>query len=236
MHKKLFLVLALSFSLANIVGAAEPLEVDKLLQEGKNACKLGRYNLAGKLFNKAILAAPERYDTYLNSARAWMEMGDCPQAINDLEESIRLNPSDMESRCIKSYAAYMSGDYDGALSDIKTAMGIQPKNAFLYYARGFIYESKGDIEKALDDYDAALRLLKKTAKKKRADGLILFAEVTDTCTFDKEGAAIYFQRGMAYSQDGNFKAARKYFQKAVNIKPELAKKLPEGVINAAPNE
>lgn len=218
----------LLFSLAlSGMATAAPLEAEKLMQDANVAYKAGSYNLAGKLFNKAIIAAPELSAAYFGSAKAWLEMGDCRQAINDLDECIRLNPGDVESYCIRSYAWQVLGDYDKAVADINVALAVQPKNSALYYARGLIHVNQGEIGKAVADYDTAIAFIADTPKKLRADSLQVFAELAEVAPLDKNGGAVYFQRGMAYSQNGDFKAAKKDFKRAVKIKPELGKEIPE---------
>ena len=231
MIRKLIIVFVMCFGFTTTVLAAAP-ELEDLIKEGKKAYAAGSYKVAGTLFNKAIIVAPERADIYLNSAQAWLEQGNSQQALNDLDEYIRLMPLELESYCIRSYVWQVMGEYENALSDVNTALQLQPNSSALYYVRGLVWEAAGEFDKAVKDYTKGLEILKKSAKAKansNQPGLVTYADLSDVTVYDKNGAALYFHRALAQSKNGNFVAAKKDFKRAIKIDENLKKNLPEDI-------
>lgn len=225
--KKIFLFLSVFFCFAASALAAD---VETIVAQGKLSYEQGNYQQAAILFNKAILAQPDRADVFLYSAKAWVEMGNYQQAIDDLDECIRLNPNAIESYCIRSYLLQLTGENEKAVLDINKLMAVYPENVMLYYVRALLYEQSGEFEKAIEDYTYALKINKLIPKNKKQDELLLFAEVSDAPLFDKEGAILYYGRAMAQSKNGNFTEAKKDFKRAAKLNAEFLDDVPEGVI------
>ncbi|PYL35581.1 MAG: hypothetical protein DMF35_02560, partial [Verrucomicrobia bacterium] len=70
-------------------------------------------------------------------------------ALNDLNESIKVNPRD--ARAYEQHAAIEMkiNDYDKALADYGEAIKTNPGEIKYHLYRGYIYELRGDIQNAM---------------------------------------------------------------------------------------
>jgi tetratricopeptide (TPR) repeat protein len=121
------------------------------------------------------------------------------------------------------------GAREEALNAINKAMERFPNNVALYYARALIFQTAADLEKAITDYTVAIQLYKDTPRKKRTETLQDFADSFGRPAIDKKGAALYLARGIALSQNGEFKQARRDLKRAGNLNSNLRKYLPDGL-------
>lgn len=229
MIKKLILLVMFLFSF-NVVVSAEHTTVENLIANGLAEYEAGNYIEARYAFNQAIILEPERADVFFYSAKVWLGMGDWQQAVGDLSECIRIEPDDFEKYAIRAYLWAGLENIENATADINKAMELNPENVSVYYARALIFETVGMYEEAILDYTKAIELFKKTPKNKRVNSMENFARFVDVQLCDKEGAALYFHRGMSYSKSGDGTKAKKDFKTAVKLHPELAKALPEDTI------
>lgn len=227
MIKKLLLVFLLLFSLNISAFAEEREEVDSLIATGMSQYEEGNFTEARYAFNQAIIMAPERADVFFYSAKVWLGMGDWQQAIGDISESIRVEPDNFEIYTIRAYLWAGMKNVENARADIAKAMELNPNSPSVYYAQAFIFETAGMYDEAVRDYTKAMELNKKLPKSKRADSMKKFAQFVGVHVLDKEGAALYFHRGMSLSKSGDTAKAKKDFKVAVKFEPKLAKSLPE---------
>ena len=226
MIKKLILALLLLFPF-NMTAFADHETVDNLIAVGMAQYEEGDYVEARYSFNQAIVLAPERADVFFYSAKVWQGMGDWQQAVGDLSECIRVEPDNFENYTIRAYLWAGMKNVENAQADIAKAMELQPDSVSVYYARAVIFETAGMYDKAILDYTKAIELNKKTSKSKRVDSMLKFAEFVGVHICDKEGAALYFHRGMSLSKSGESSKAKKDFKVAVKLEPKLAESLPE---------
>lgn len=217
------LVLAVLF-LSFFHSSGQASEIDAIVSEGQKAYVTGDYQKAGACFDKAMIDAPERFDVFLYSAKVWTGKGNLPLALVDVDESIRLNPDNTESLCMRSYILQAMGEDNTAFRYINDILAKKPKNAAAYYVRAIVLEDMGNLDAAIEDYTKALKLKSKTFKKNE-----VVLNFKDMPGLDRKGAAIYFGRGMAYSKNGDFKKAEKDFKKALELDPVLIKNMPEGM-------
>jgi tetratricopeptide (TPR) repeat protein len=199
----------------------------------QKAYRNGDYEASVLLFSKAILFYPEQAELFLGSAKAWVKAGNLQQALNDAREAVRVAPERTEGYCMLAYVLHLSGEDGEALATVNIAVGLLPESPLAYYGRAIIREAASDFEQAIADYTEAIRLHKKMPRKTRTRGLYEFTDCAGRPFYDEKAAALYFGRGMAQSQNGDFKKARRELKRAVKIRPELALYLPEGITDTA---
>ena len=95
---------------------------------------------------------------YNNRGDAYTSKGEYELAIQDYDESIKLNPNYAKPFNNRGVAYQKKGDYDLALKDFDAAINIDPNYADAFANRAEIYQKKGDYPSALRDFDEAIRL------------------------------------------------------------------------------
>ncbi len=122
--------------------------------------------------------------------------GNYKEAIQDLNEAIRLNHKDFKAYSNRGFARIKLGDYEGAIEDFSQAISIDPNYDIAYSNRGFAYFNLGNYEKAIEDSNRAIRI-----------------DPNDPNT-----VYAYFNLGVAYKQIGNEQKAIENFQEVLNQK------------------
>jgi formylglycine-generating enzyme required for sulfatase activity/Tfp pilus assembly protein PilF len=95
---------------------------------------------------------------YNNRGNAYTSKGEYELAIQDYDESIKLNPNYAKPLNNRGVAYQKRGDYDLALKDFDAAIDIDPNYADAFANRAEIYQKKSDYPSALKDFDAAIKL------------------------------------------------------------------------------
>jgi tetratricopeptide (TPR) repeat protein len=78
--------------------------------------------------------------------------------MREIDEAIRLNPTDAGSYYARAGAWLSKGNYDNALSDYDEAIRLDPHNARYFNDRGLTWHMKRHEERSLLDYAEAIRL------------------------------------------------------------------------------
>lgn len=101
---------------------------------------------------------------YISRANVRVVKGEFDVAIADLNEAIRLDPSDGLSYVNRGVAWRGKRKYDQAVADFNEAIRLDPKYAPAHNNRGRAWRDKGEYGKAIADFDEAIRLDPKDAK------------------------------------------------------------------------
>lgn len=121
-------------------------------------CKETNYDCFIKVYTNAInkgykldLAYWYRGDQYLNK-------GDYERAIEDLNEALKLNPTNAFAHHRRGKALSQKGDKNLALEDFNEAIRLDPEYHGAYNLRGSIFYEKGNYDQALKDYTKAIEI------------------------------------------------------------------------------
>ncbi|MBO4722509.1 MAG: tetratricopeptide repeat protein [Muribaculaceae bacterium] len=96
---------------------------------------------------QAYLARCEIYANHLN---------DYSKALEDIDEVIKLEPSNVNYYINRSYLRYQVNDIRGTMADLDYAIAIAPNNVTAHYNRALLRSEVGDYNKAVEDYDFVL--------------------------------------------------------------------------------
>lgn len=139
--------------------------------------------------NRSIAIEPGA-DAYRIRAYCRSALGNHIDAVRDLTESIRQNPTLAYQYDDRGFERHMLGDDSGALCDYDRSISLNPKDASVYIHRGRV---QGDWHAAIRDYSTALKLEPNNAKALE-------------------------DRGYAYVRAGNYRAAIADFDAAIRLK------------------
>ena len=79
---------------------------------------------------RAITLEPDQFLVFYNRGVACERTGDFAHALSDLNEAVRLNPTDAQSYAVRGGILIRSGKPDAARTDFTSALKIDPANQF----------------------------------------------------------------------------------------------------------
>jgi tetratricopeptide (TPR) repeat protein len=158
----LCLVTTLGLSIAQSAQQEGNPEAAKIAREGSQAAKEQDWNKAIERLHKAAeidrkytqnlaIAYQQRAFSYANDQRF-------QDALNDLNEAIKINPRDARAYEQRAAVEMRINDYDKALADYGEAIKTDPGEIRYHLYRGYIYEMRGDLQNAMAETDAALKI------------------------------------------------------------------------------
>ncbi len=95
---------------------------------------------------------------YNNRGNAFSSKGEYDRAIQDYDQSIKLNPNYARAFNNRGVAYQKKGEYDRAMNDFDESIKLNPQYASAFVNRAQAYLNKGEYERAVRDYDEAIRL------------------------------------------------------------------------------
>jgi tetratricopeptide (TPR) repeat protein len=102
---------------------------------------------------------------YLNEGKSYLERGLYHDAIEALEESIRLNPKIADAYLYRGNAYFAEDDFGQAITDYGQAIMIDPNLALAYHMRGLAYWERNDVSRSTADQQRANQLDPNVGKK-----------------------------------------------------------------------
>src|ERR1700736_1449315 len=146
------LVTTLGLSIAKSAQQEGNPEAVKIAREGSQAAKDQDWNKAIERFRKAsetdrkftqnlAIAYQQRAFSYANDQRF-------QDALNDLNEAIKINPRDARAYEQRAAVEMRINDYDKALADYGEAVKTDPGEIRYHLYRGYIYEMRADLQNA----------------------------------------------------------------------------------------
>ena len=156
------LVTALGLSMAKSAQQEGNPQAVKIARDASQAAKDQDWNKAIDGFRKAAemdrkytqnlaIALQQRAFSYANDQRF-------QDALNDLNEAIKINPRDAHAYEQRAAIEMKINDYDKALADYGEAIKANPGEIKYHLYRGYIYELRGDLQNAMAETDAALKI------------------------------------------------------------------------------
>jgi tetratricopeptide (TPR) repeat protein len=112
-------------------------------------------------------ALTEKYNTKVNeisasnsmySAKAKFESKEYPQAIEDFDKVIALDPTYALAYAYRGHAKVKLKNYTGAIEDFNKAVEFRPTFDVAYVDRGYAKSFAGDLEGAKDDFTHAIKI------------------------------------------------------------------------------
>ena len=162
--------------------------------KGEMYLKIGKYNKAEKLLNKAIEANPYNLEAYRNRGTLYYNLGDFEKALKDFDYVLSYEEKDSQTLSAKGALLANMGKYNEAYQNLYEALKLNPSNvAALNSVAGLLYIS-GDFKKAKDIYTISLNY--KTSPEVYLMRAKCFAQLGDTEEADKDYAmAALLERG-----------------------------------------
>jgi tetratricopeptide (TPR) repeat protein len=173
----------------------------------------------------------QRAMAFRNRGLARADAGARDQAIADLSEAIRLNPSDTAALSGRANVRLARGQTEAAISDLTAALKLAPRNATLLTARGHAHLVKGNADSAIDDFTDAIGINPSSASafnnrglawRKKGDLANAIADYTSAIMLNPIYALAYNNRGYAHEAKGARAEAISDFTRALQLDPSLS--------------
>ena len=165
---------------------------------------------------------------YQIRAEAWNQMGEYGNALNDMNEAIRLAP-ESEALHLSRGAVYdQKGEFDSAIADYTEAARLNPKSVAAYHCRGLAHDAKGENAKAIEDYTEAIRLDNRNAPALTSRGIVYsrtgeydkaIKDYTEALKADPQYALAPYFRGRTYVVQGEYRKATDDFAETIRLEP-----------------
>jgi len=230
---------------------------DTLIEEGKNKPKNMRQtsNLTESYFRNielcngpslearidgctAVIDARQGTTTtlaiaYNSRGNAYTAKSDYDHAIQDFDQSIKLNPAYVKPLNNRGVAYLRKGEYDLAIEAFDEAITLNPNYGEAFANRAGAHLKKNEYDRAAHDYDTAIGLdpnLKAVWSGRCWTRAILGAlqAALEDCNRALQGApnaATYDSRGLIYLKMGQLAAAVEDYSSALRSDPRLASAL-----------
>src|SRR6516225_1304225 len=137
---------------------------------------------------------------YNNRGNAYSAKGEYDRAVEDFDESIKLNPNYANAFANRAQTYLNKGEYERAARDYDEAIRLKPTLGAVWSGRCWTRAITGELQAALADCDEAIRL-----------------EPNIAATFDS--------RGLTYLKMGQWDSAIDDYNEALQFNPKLASSL-----------
>ena len=88
-----------------------------------------------------------------NRGNHYTRNGEYDRAIQDYDQSIKINPNYPKAFNNRGVAYQKKGEYERATKDFDEAIKLKPDYSIAFVNRAETYQKKGDYDRAAEDYD-----------------------------------------------------------------------------------
>jgi tetratricopeptide (TPR) repeat protein len=171
---------------------------------------------------------------YNNRGNAYTAKSDYDRAIQDFDQSIKLNPTYIKPLNNRGVAYLRKGEYGLAIEAFDEAITLNPNYGEAFANRARAHLKKKEYDRAASDYDAAIGLdpnLSAVWSGRCWTRAILGAlqaaleDCNKALQLDSNSAATYDSRGLIHLKTGQVAAAIDDYSSALRFDPKLASSL-----------
>lgn len=176
-----------------------------------------------------IQAQPELAPAYRHRGMAFWYLGECSQALKDLEHAISIAPEYASAWAGLGVTYGCLGNDQQALQAYQKALSLDPSLAVVHHNLGAYYAEQMNFEKALEEYNLGLSIdpTRSSTWKNRSYTLALLGRFDECLALANEALAnnpqawyAYFGRGICKSSSGLHTEAIEDFETYLNQKPK----------------
>jgi cyclophilin family peptidyl-prolyl cis-trans isomerase/tetratricopeptide (TPR) repeat protein len=244
----LLLILPVVLAVTIFVSNTSIVRADIVYKEGLSSEKVGQWDAAVYLYEKATEMAENQDFYYLFLGRSYMEKGKSAPAeerdywMQRSEESLlkarksaplNTDHSRNLSKLYLSWGATLQGQasqemFEKALEYSSDAISLSPNTADVWNERAQIYAAMNDFEQAIETYEKSLSLDHEYATTHQALAQLYItqqewdkaiAAYQRVTELKPKSAEAYSAMGYAQSRQGNLEAAAESYAKAIELRP-----------------
>ncbi len=162
------------------------------------------YSLALNDYAEAVHLAPESYLPHYKRADAYYYNGQKEEALGEIQWALALDSTRYELYTGRGAIYASMGDFQNSIADYSKSLLLNPDAALTYYNRALSYYSLEDMDAYCSDMNNSYTLMKFDGADETR-----IAEVKNYLDIycDNSTASFYYQRGVAYYNQGKFDKA-----------------------------
>lgn len=189
-------------------------------------CETGRLRDQGIRIDESPITMQ---DIYFLRAQSNAELGNIREAIEDLTETLKLDPTDTKALALRAEFVSESGKNDLAIKDFTEAIGQNPSDWTKYQQRGNAYLKIGKYSEAMDDFSRIVALnpkepgsylIRALARNKNGDSRGALDDYTRVIELNPDDDDAYLARGVCLRDMKRYKEALSDFDKAESLNVE----------------
>jgi tetratricopeptide (TPR) repeat protein len=197
--------------------------MEAALGYGKALAMLGRADESIAPLTRVITADPKNAEAHRYRATGYASTSKIKEAIDDLQQSLSLNPDDYETYFTLGIVYLREEDYQKAAEEIaKAIQRYKPKSGQedVPYVQGYLTLASTYNELGKTAKDEATKKAANQSAIKVCDDLLKQLSPKNTVLAAYRAAALY-QRGVGERMLGNYGEAIRSFSEAIEVNPEL---------------
>lgn len=115
------------------------------------------------LYTRALAVTKDNYAAHMNLGRRLSDLGRTPEAIEHLQETLRIHPYIADAHLLLGLAWLKLGHADGALHHLEYSLQIKPNVIGSHYNLALLYQQQGRLDLAIEHYRAELKVAPENA-------------------------------------------------------------------------
>ncbi len=218
--------IVLATTLAALLALAQPAPADRVDDCNQSRDPDLRVGGCTALIRSGDYSGTELGFVYNNRGIAYYDLGEYAQAIENYDQSLRIDANDADYYNNRGNAYAKLEEYARAIADYDQALQLNPGNAITYNGRGAAYRQLGETARAIVDYGKALRIDPGYAKAYYNRGIAYdelgryrraIADYGEAIRIDPGYASAHQNRGVSYENLGDFDRAARDWERAIRI-------------------
>lgn len=170
--------------------------IDFLKKQGQKYLNVRKYAIAQKIYEAILEWDDSQAEVYYNLGHAIANQGDLETAISYWETVVQIQPGWVEAHLHQAEIWQKLQNFDAAIASYQNAISVQ-SDYLTYYQLGLCYAQIQAWELAKDCFLQSIKI-------------------------NQHYAPAYSDLGFVFLQQGNFREAVNYFQKAIKIKGDFS--------------
>jgi tetratricopeptide (TPR) repeat protein len=151
--------------------AADPTNIERVLQLSKAQAARRQYREAVATSTQGLAFAPKNADLYIERGHRELGLREFRSAMNDLEQATRLAPDKLDAHYHLGLAHYFSGEFDEAAAAFDRARALAKSNDSLIDCSNWLYVS---LRRAGKEQESAQALARITPEVKNTEPHLYF--------------------------------------------------------------
>jgi serine/threonine-protein kinase len=189
-------------------------------------CETGRLRDQGLREDMAVITIG---DIHYLRAQSEAELGRTSEAIDDLNQALKLDPTDTPALTLRAELVSESGKNDIAVKDFSEAIRQNPGDWSKYHQRANAYMKLGKVQEALNDYTQIVKLnpneagsymIRALARQRTGDFDGALQDYSQVVKLNPNDDDALLSRGICLKLLKRYKEALEDFDRAEKINPE----------------